>query len=86
MAELVTTEKPKGHESKGFVGFNLDLILSFDYTEVNGTEGRLEVDFAAPDPSQPGGFYRKTYYGKEAKAMAKYLLDLSREIRVPNKT
>lgn len=84
MAELVSTEKSK-QESKRITGFNLDLMVAFDYTEEKGKDEMLDVDFAVTDPNDPGKLYRKSYFGKEAKALAKYFVDLSREIRVPYK-
>lgn len=84
----VKTKKPRGQESKDFIGFNLDMIVAFEYTEGEGQEAELIIDFAAPmpmAPEQPGGFYRRVYTDKKAKVVAKYLFEVSRELYVLDK-
>lgn len=88
MPEIVTIERPQNPESKEYTGFNLDLMIAFDYKEEAGNGAELTIDFAAPCPLTPTGpttFYKRVYLDKEAKALIRVLVDASRVVRLSNR-
>ena len=81
MHELTHIVTANSDRQRKFNGFNLDWMLTFSLVDQKENGCELIIELAIPN--KEGDPHQLTFHGREAKAMAKYIEDLSREVKPP---
>lgn len=79
MPELTHIITDNSDKLRKFVGFNLDWMLTFSFTDEKEKGCELIIELALP--AQDGDPHQLRFHDKRARAMAKYIEDLSREVK-----